>query len=94
MRLRYIGRRPFRLILRDQELHLRDGDVVDLDPWKIRSTRLMALFEVAEENPEALSKADKKFLESLNGFADTELYTEKKETLKERLDKIEEEKNK
>lgn len=95
MKLRYIGTRPFKLQIGDEICHLQEGDIVDVKPWKIRSSRLDVLFEVAETDPEALTKADKKFLKGKKGFADPELYAEKMElTLEEALKEIEKEKKK
>ncbi len=90
MRLRYIGTRPFKLMIRDEIRHLQDGDVVDVDPWKIRASRLDVLFELAEDNPEALTKADKKFLKAKKGFADPSLYEDPpQETPEDLLKKME-----
>ena len=65
MRLRYIGLRPFKIQVKDELYLLREGDVVDVDPWKIRSKRLAALFEPLVEEGAVLSKREKRLLKTL-----------------------------
>jgi len=102
LKLRYIGTRGFKLHIGDVVHDLKEGDVVDFEPWKIRSSRLTTLFEVAEDDPDKLTKEEKKFLKSLSTkrFADPSLYTKKEKVLTElqaelkRRAELEKEKNK
>jgi len=61
VRLRYKGLRPFTLHVRDETYVLNEGDIVEVDPWKIRSNRL-SLFDVLVDDEEALTEKEKKML--------------------------------
>lgn len=62
MRVRYKGLRPFRLLVKDRTYMLNEGDIVEVDPWKIRSKRLISLFDVLVDDEEALTEREKKLL--------------------------------
>lgn len=62
MRLRYKGLRPFRLFVKDKTYVLNEGDIVEVDPWKIRSKRLISLFDILVDDEEALTEREKKLL--------------------------------
>ena len=64
MRLRYKGLRPFTLHVRDETYVLNEGDIVEVDPWKIRSNRL-SLFDVLVDDDEVLTEKEKKLLKVL-----------------------------
>jgi len=65
MRLRYVGLRPFKILVRDKAHLLHEGDVIDVDPWKIRSKRLAELFEPLMDDKEVLTEREKKLLRAL-----------------------------
>jgi len=62
VRVRYKGLRPFRLHVKDKTYILNEGDVVEVDPWKIRSKRLISLFDILVDDEEALTEREKKLL--------------------------------
>jgi len=62
VRLRYKGLRPFTLHVRDETYVLNEGDIVEVDPWKIRSKRLISLFDVLVDDEEVLTEKEKKLL--------------------------------
>jgi len=64
VRLRYKGLRPFTLHVRDETYVLNEGDIVEVDPWKIRSKRL-SLFDVLVDDDEVLTEKEKKLLKVL-----------------------------
>jgi len=65
MRLKYVGFRPFKILVKDKSYLLYEGDVIEFDPWKIRSKRLVALFEPLVDDEELLTEKEKQTLKAL-----------------------------
>jgi len=65
MRLRYVGLRPFKILVRDETHLLCEGDVIEVDPWKIRSKRLAELFEPLMDDEAVLTDRETKLLRAL-----------------------------
>lgn len=65
MILKYVGIRPFKMLVKDKPYLLHEGDVVDVDPWKIRSKRLARLFEPLIDDETLLTKREKNHLRIL-----------------------------
>lgn len=62
MRLKYVGLRPFKIQVKDKIHLLNEGDIVEVDPWKIRSKRLVTLFEPLVDDDDVLTKRERKSL--------------------------------